>query len=382
MNDVERNNDRNVARRVFVADYALPTPDRDSGSVRMFNLLMLLREQGFKITFASMGLEARQPYLADLQGRGVECLYRPYEHSIQQHLRRRGEEYDLVILSRLETAAELQAYAFRWCRRAKVVFDTVDLHFQRLEREADVRDDARLRRLAERQRTEELKLVEQANLTLVVSEVEGAYLAETVPDAKVRVLSNIHQIKGCRVPFERRRDILFIGGFAHPPNTDAVVYFCAEVLPRILIKLPNARFLVVGADPPVQIRCLASDQVKVLGHVHGIEGYLSNCRLSVAPLRFGAGVKGKINQSLAHGLPVVATPLAVEGMFLKHEESVMVADDAVAFADAVVRLYEDPNLWRRLSAAGLVTTEQYFSLDAARAGIKEMLSVCNIAPLP
>jgi glycosyltransferase involved in cell wall biosynthesis len=367
--------ERDVSIRVLVVDYALPAADRDSGSLRMFNLLLLLLEQGFKVTFASVGLEARQPYLSKLQGVGVECLYKPYEHSIQAHLRRRGGVYDLVILSRFDTAAELQDAARRWCRRAKIVFDTVDLHFQRLAREAEVRGDARLQRLASRKRSEELRLMVDADMTLVVSEVERAYVVNAARTATVRVLSNIHEVKGCQAPFAARRDILFIGGFGHPPNADAVQFFCDAVFPRVQAQVPDARLLVIGAEPPPDILRLASDRVKILGHVPVLEHYLNTCRLSVAPLRFGAGVKGKINQSLAYGLPVVATTVAVEGMFLEQGQSVLVADDPKAFADAVVKLYRDESLWQQLSRGGVVVAEEHFSFNAARAAVAGLLSV-------
>ena len=365
---------RQISRRIFIADYALPAPDRDSGSVRMFNLLLLLLERGFSITFASVGLEAREPYLSNLQGSGVQCLYKPYEHSIQEHLRRRGSYYDLVILSRFATAAELHDCARRYCRRARIVFDTVDLHFQRLAREAEIRGDARLRKLADRKRSEELRLIAQSDTALVVSEVEREYLAHAAPTATVRVLSNIHEVKGCQTPFAARRDILFVGGFAHPPNEDAVAFFCEAVLPHVQAALPGARFLVIGADPPSAILQLASENVQILGQVPDIAPYLNACRLSVAPLRFGAGVKGKINQSLAHGLPVVATTLAVEGMFLEHGHSVLVADNEQAFAEAVVTLYADRELWLKLSRNGLAVAERCFSLDAARVALESVLS--------
>ena len=370
----ERDDRRSGFKRAFFSDFAIPAPDRDSGSLRLVNLFSILQEQGYEITFASMGLEARQPYLGDLQKRGVECLYRPYEDSIEEHLRRQGARYDLVVLSRLETAAELMHSARRWCPHARILFDTVDLHFQRVEREGTVRNESRIRRIARRVKKQELALVAQADTTLVVSETERGLLAVEAPGADVRVVSNIHRIPGSQEPFPHRRDILFIGGFAHPPNTDAVLFFCQDVLPRIWYELPDVGFFVIGSDPPPEVERLASNQVRVLGYVPDVEPHLSKCRLSVAPLRFGAGIKGKINQSLAHGLPVVATSMAAEGMFLKDGESVLIADGAQEFADAVVRLYLDEALWNKVSAGGLAVMERHFGFEAARKSIKALLA--------
>jgi len=361
-------------KHAFVVDYALPAPDRESGSFRLVNLLSILQEEGFAITFASMGLEARQPYLSDLQRQGIECLYRPYEDSIQEHLRRMGARYDLVILCRVATAAELMRSARRWCPRAMIVFDTVDLHFQRLAGEAAVRRDAGMERLAARVKRQELDLIAKADTTFVVSTAEKALLSVEAPGADVRIVSNIHPLPGSARRFEERSDILFVGGFAHPPNRDAVLFFCEEVFPRVCAVLPGVRFLVIGSDPPVEVTRLNSDRVQILGYVPDMDPYLDNCRMSVAPLRFGAGVKGKINQSLAYGLPVVATSVAAEGMFLVDGESALIADDTRGLADAVVRLYGDEDLWNRLSRGGLAVMEEHFSIASARKALIELLA--------
>jgi glycosyltransferase involved in cell wall biosynthesis len=349
------------------------TPDKESGSLRMVNLFAILQELGFKVTFAASNLEAPEPYVSDLQQRGVEVLYRPYVRSVEKHLKACGDGYDLVMLSRADTAARLMGAARRHCPNARIVFDTVDLHFLREMRLAQLTGDTTTRSVAERRKREELDLIAQADTTLVVSAVERDLLAQEAPRADVRVVSNIHRIFGSRRGFSERRDIFFIGAFAHPPNTDAVLWFCREIFPRILAREPDIRFSVIGADPPAQVQALASDAVHILGYVPDVSGFFDGCRLSVAPLRYGAGVKGKVNQSLAHGLPVVATSQASEGMFLRDGESVLVADEPQGFADAVLRLYRDQVLWERLSAAGLDVMENHFSFAAARRALSELV---------
>jgi glycosyltransferase involved in cell wall biosynthesis len=320
-----------------------------------------------------MALEARQPYLSHLQHRGIECLYRPYAGSIPEHLRKRGADYDVVILSRLDTAAELLSSVRQFCPHAKLIFDTVDLHFLRQTRQAALRDDARMKRLAAATKNAELKLIRESDITLVVSATEKTYLEQCIPEATVRVLSNIHHVPGSCAGFIERQGILFIGGFSHPPNTDAVSWFVEDIFPLVLSALPKVQVYVIGADPPAHVRRLANDHIQILGYVPDVEPYLRGCRLSVAPLRFGAGVKGKINQSLSYGLPVVATTIGVEGMCLADEESVLVADDARSFSDAIVRLYEDAELWLKLSRAGAEVMERHFSFDAARRALSEIL---------
>lgn len=371
--NLEQVKERNVRRRAFVVDNYMVMPDRESGSLRMINLFAILQEMGFKVTFAAANLEAPQPYVSDLQRRGVECLYRPYVKSLANHLKQQGDGYDLVLLSRADAAASVMPAARRHCRNAKVVFDTVDLHFLREARLAELSGNMATRRLAERRKQQELGLIDQADATLVVSEVERQLLAHEIPNAELHLLSNIHQIFRGATPLAERRDILFIGAFAHPPNTDAVRWLAGEILPLIHAELPDLCCHVIGADPPAQIRALAGERLEIHGYVPDVAPFFDGCRLSVAPLRYGAGVKGKVNQSLAHGLPVVVTSQAAEGMFLRDGESALIADDAGAFATAVVRLYQDEPLWNRLSVGGLEVMERHFSFAAAKRSLERLI---------
>ena len=300
-------------------------------------------------------------------------LYRPHVHSVRRHLAAKGSLYDLVVLSRADTAAAFLDVARRYCPRARVVFDTVDLHFLREMRLAGFTGDKSTRVMAERRKGQELGLIARADTTLVVSPVEQQLLRQEVPDADVRVVSNVHRIYGSRRSYADRRDVLFIGAFAHPPNTDAILWFCREIFPLVLHREPDMQLLVIGAEPPRDVKELGSGQIQILGHVPDVSSLFDSCRVSVAPLRYGAGVKGKVNQSLAYGLPVVATSQAIEGMFLEDGESVLVADQPRAFADQLIRVYRDQLLWERLSAGGVDVMEAHFSFAAARRALIELI---------
>jgi glycosyltransferase involved in cell wall biosynthesis len=371
--NLEHTKERWVRRRAFVVDNYMVTPDKEAGSLRMTNLFAILQEMGFKVTFAAANLEAPEPYVSQLQGRGIEVLYRPYIRSVKRHLAAHGSLYDLVILSRADAAAAVMRHVRRFCPNAKVIYDTVDLHFLREQRMAALTGDGAAHRMAAQRQRQELDLVDQADVTLVVSDAELQILKAERPEARVHRVSTIHRIPGAGAPFEVRRDILFIGAFAHPPNTDAVRWLASEILPRVRAELPELVCHVIGADPPADIRALAGPGLRLHGYVPDVAPFFDQCRLSVAPLRYGAGVKGKVNQSLAHGLPVVVTSQAAEGMYLADGESALIADEAPAFAAAVVRLYSDAALWGRLSAAGLEVMQAHFSFEAARAALAEVV---------
>jgi glycosyltransferase involved in cell wall biosynthesis len=360
-------------RQVLVIDALTPQPDHDSGSVRLVNLMRLLHEEGAHVVFLPANRAHAGHYTEALQQLGVEAWYAPFARRAPAWLSEHGPRFDTVLLCRHYVASEMLPLLRRHAPQARILFDSVDLHYLREQRAAQLAGDATLMRAAQRTRSAELAVIAGADTTLVVSETERALLAVDAPGANVEVLSNLHRVAGPGQPFTARHDLVFVGGFRHPPNVDAVRWFVAEVLPKIRSRLPEVRFHCIGSDTPADIRALDQhDGVVVHGHVSDIAPYMDGGRVAIAPLRFGAGVKGKINLSMAHGQPVVATSCAVEGMHLTDGSDVLVADDAETFAAQVVRLYGDRELWERLSASGLDNVRRHFSLDAARETVRRL----------
>ena len=359
-------------KRVLIIDATTPMPDHDSGSLRMVNLMRVLGDLGCQTSFMPENRVFVERYTPALQALGVEVLYAPYAQDPVKFLRERGSEFDLVILSRHYVAAPFAGLVRLYAPQARLVFDTVDLHYLREQRAADLSGDAALARTAASTRAQELKLIRDSDVTLVVSPVEQALLARDAPGARVDVLSNVHEVHGCKRSFAERADLVFVGGFQHPPNVDAVEWFVREVFEGVRAEIPGVRFHVIGSRVPASIQALAGEHVVVHGFVEDIMPFMDGCRISVAPLRYGAGVKGKVNMAMSCGLPVVATPIAVEGMHVVVGDDVLVAEDAAAFADAVVRLYRDEALWELLSTNGLANVERHFSFDAARAAVETL----------
>jgi GT2 family glycosyltransferase/glycosyltransferase involved in cell wall biosynthesis len=366
--------DRGRRGRVLIVDAFTPRPDRDAGSLRMFNLTQILLQLGFKVTLVPADLAFDGEYTRELQRRGVEVLHHPFVSVLARYLRRHADSYDLIILSRAVVAGRFMEITRKAARRAKIIFDTVDLHHLREMREAELKNDAALMRKAEQRRADELRYMTLADCTLVVSAYEAELLAKTAPGIRVRIVSLIHDVHGLTAPFAERDGIMFLGGYRHPPNVDAATWLVTEILPRLHARVPGVTLHLIGPDAPESIRALGGEHVVVAGFVPDIEPYFRRCRLSVAPLRFGAGVKGKINSSLSHGVPVVATSLAIEGMHLVAGKEALVADDADGFAAAVAQLYSDEQLWQTLSRAGIDLTERHFSFAAARTAVIALLA--------
>ncbi len=370
----ELERDRWAKRRVLVIEACMVTPDQDAGSVRMMAIVELLTALRCKVTFVADNLEHRQPYVGQLQQEGVEVLFHPYVRSIADLLSKRGPEFDIIMIARHYIAVKHVDAARVFAPKALVVFDTVDLHFLRTERQAELDGSALTRAAADAKREEELGLIRKSDVTLVVSTFEQELLARLVPEARVLVLATIQEQQPEGKPFAEREGLVFIGGFQHPPNTDAVLWYASEVLPHVRTALPGVKTYIVGSKVPANVRALAADDFVVTGFVPDITPHFTGCRLSIVPLRYGAGVKGKINLAMSYGLPVVATSPSIEGMSLTPDEDVLVADDPKAFADAIARLYHDEALWRRLAAGGRKNIETHFSRNVARRAITRLIA--------
>jgi glycosyltransferase involved in cell wall biosynthesis len=226
-------------------------------------------------------------------------------------------------------------------------------------------------------RQDELALIRKADVTLVVSHTEKELLERLEPQARVMVLSNIHEPKEGGKPFEERDGLLFIGGFRHPPNTDAMIWYGTEVLPLIRHRLPGVKTYVIGGDLPLTLKRLAADDFIFTGYVPDVTAYLLGCRLSISPLRYGAGVKGKVNQAMSYGLPVVATSPSIEGMRLTAGADVLVGDSPEAFADAVARAYSERQLWHTLAEGGRENVRTHFSREAALRALTRLLALSS-----
>ncbi len=373
----ELEHDRGAQMRVLVIDACMLTPDHDAGSMRMQAILEILTSLRCKVTFVADNLEYRQPYVSQLQQRGVEVLFHPYAGSIAELLAQRSSEFDIVVMSRHYVAVKHLDAVRSFVPNALVVFDTVDLHFLRTERQAELEGSALARAAARSKRDEELALIRKADVTLVVSPFEQALLADLVPDARVMVLSTIHELLSSGKPFAEREGLVFIGGFQHPPNTDAVLWYAREILPRVREALPGAKTYIVGSKVPANVRALAAEDFIVTGYVPDVTSYFTGCRASIAPLRYGAGVKGKINLAMSYGLPVVATTPSIEGMHLKAGDDVLIGDDPASFAAEIVRVYQDEALWQKLAAGGRDNIRKHFSRDVARSTITRLIALAR-----
>lgn len=364
--------DRYYKKHVFVIDSYAPTPDRDAGSLRMYRILQTLLAMGCKVTFAAESFGYHPKYSSMIRKLGVELICHPYVQEMDQFLMDHGVSFDAVIISRRDVAAQHMTSVKKYCTNAKVIFDTVDLHFVRESREKDIQNDEPSNTWHSESMAYELSLASQADEVWVVSEAEKELLAEIAPCLSVNVVSLVHDVLPASKGFEEREGLLFIGSFSHPPNIDAMRFYFEKIHPQVREKLGPVKFYVIGANPPKELNRWVKEfsEVELTGYVEDIRPYFEKVRMSVAPLRYGAGIKGKINSSMSFGVPVITTSIGAEGMGLKHQHNAMLANDGIDFADAIVELYGNEELWHEISNNGYENIEASFSFDKVKAALQ------------
>lgn len=370
----ELEKERAVQRRVLFVDKCTPTPNEDAGSVVVVEILKAMVDVGCKVTFVPEDNFAHvgEPTRA-LQRLGIEPIYHPAYSRMASFVAARKDPFDVVFLHRFEVGEKHLDLLRRRYPGARVLFLNADLHSLRELREAELSGDAAALAAAHRTRDREMIVVSKVDVALVHSEYERDLLQAACPGKEIVLFPLVHDPAEVVAPLAGREGLCFVGGFRHPPNVDAIRWFVESAWPRVLEAVPDARLHIVGSHMPQDIRALGQvPGVRAVGFVEDLDAFLSNRRVTIAPLRYGAGAKGKVAASLAQGVPVVCTSVATEGMLLEPGD-VLADDEPDALADHVIALLRDDALWDRLSKAGLDYARRVTSRSSARERLRAVL---------
>jgi len=362
--------DSKVKTLLVIDDY-VPYYDKSSGSKRLFELLKLFREIGFNVIFFPEDGKATLPYYDDLKRMDIEVLISTPAVKNIALLKQRLDTIDYAWISR---PALNHKYQKLLRRKTKTIFDTVDLHYLRMLRQAENHNDSKLKKKALKTKKLELGLAVSSNATIVVTEIEKNILAEE-GIKNVTVIPNVHETVQIlnQVPFPERKGLLFIGGYKHDPNIDAVKWLINDIMPMVWHKLGDIPVYLLGSDPSAEVLALASEKVIVPGYLNDVSSYFLNSRVFIAPLRYGAGMKGKIGQSLEFGLPIVSTAIGLEGMNLTDGLNVLSADNSLEFSRKIILLYNNEELWSKINKAAYDSIQSY-SPENVKAQLKELFT--------
>ena len=363
-------------RRALVIDGFTPTPDRDAASLDVYWFMRILLGLGYEVTFVPAFSTAHAGrYTDDLRALGIVCPVAPVLNSARDFVAAEGSTFDLVALYRITVAADLVDLVRQHAPKAKLVFNTVDLHFLRDQRQAEVSGQLQAFVEAKRREEKELAVIRAADAAVLLSDFEYDYVGRHAPGAHRVFIPLAMPVPGRLAPYEGRAGVLFVGGFAHAPNVDAVHFLCGTIWPLVRRLLPDAKLFVVGANPPAGIAAYhaPSAGVEIKGFVEDLTELYRSARVAVAPLRYGAGLKGKVVASLAAGLPCVVTSVGGEGMPGGGAKGIEIADDPAEFARAIVDIHSSAERWTRMSDAGTAYARKNFSVEAVGAQVQAML---------
>ncbi len=365
-----------TAGNLLIIAHTFPLPDLDGSSQRTLRLLQMLRELGWAITFLSVGRDFHPTYVARreeacrlLTDAGVEAVG---PAAPLAYLQAHGARFDAIMLAVVPGESDFVPQLRRAAPNARLLFDTIELTFVSMARAAQLRRSERLMQQSRAVQSAQLRIAAAADLTFVVTEEEAGLLHRLCPSARVGVISNIHNVCSDPPGPQHRRDLLFVGNFVHMPNRDAAQHFAADIWPQVRNHLPDAVVRLVGL-PIAEIESLAAPDVVVTGHVADLAPLYAQSRAAIAPLRFGAGIKGKVLEAMGYGLPVVMTPVAAEGIGARDGEDALIAGTPAAFAEAIVALHSDDLLWQRLARNGRTLVENRFTYDVVKRSLDELL---------
>jgi GT2 family glycosyltransferase/SAM-dependent methyltransferase len=365
-------------KSVLVVDTTTPTPDRDSGSIDTFNKLMFLKNYGFKVTFIPLHNFAKiNGYTKNLQKIGIKCVYHPYfnKDNIKNFFKNPNNSFDLILVNREENFNTFHSLKKKYFLNSKLWLHNVDLNFIRLTRQARVEKNFQLIKYAKKIKLSEILNNKNADISTVVSNFEKDYFQKKKIQCELLPLfreKNKEKIK----TFKQRQGIVFVAGFNHLPNQDALVYFLDEILPLLNKSLPDVKFSVLGNNLPNKLKkkIYENRNCNYFENLSNIEldNTLNEHKIGIAPLRYGAGIKGKIVTYIANDLPFIASNIALEGMNISNQKQFLYNSN-LDFVQKIIQLYTDEDLYSKVKKEISILYDQNFSEEIYTSRFKYIL---------
>ena len=362
---------------LLMIDHYVPHYDKDAGSRTVFQYLKLFTEKGFNVKFLGDNFYRHEPYTTALQQLGVEVLYgQRYAKEWKKWIKQNSSHIRYVFLNRPHISCKYIDFV-KENTKARVVYYGHDLHFLREKRGYEITGDIEAKKASEKWKNKEIVLMQKADVVYYPSFIEVEEIESIDPFINVKAIKayifNSFPIK--KFDFKRRKDILFVGGFGHPPNIDAVIWFAREVFPKVLEYDDTIHFIIVGSNPTEEVKSLQSSNIIVKGFVTDDElnAIYESSRIDIVPLRYGAGIKGKVIEGMRQGIPIVTTSVGAEGIE-NSEDVLIIKDTAEELAKEIVSLYNDEGLLENISMKEQKYVLENYSKEAAWSIISQDFS--------
>jgi GT2 family glycosyltransferase len=371
--------DKSADRKtVLVIDHYVPQFDKDAGSKATFQYLQVLVSLGLNVKFIGDNFNREEPYTTVLQQMGIEVLYGvKYMRNWKEWIVDNADHLDFVILSRPHISENYIDFIRKYTN-AKILYIGHDLHYLREQRQYEIEKNPKLLKSSAKWKKREMSLFSKSDVILTFSDVEQNIIRALNQNYKVEtiLLNNFNDPAVAIDSFKERNNLLFIGGFMHKPNADAVLWFCKEIFPLVQKQIPGITFIVAGSFPPQEVLDLQSDAIQIKGYIseQELNDLYKSVKIAVIPLRYGAGVKGKTVEALYNGLPIVSTGIGIEGMPGNHG-FLQAFDEPQAFATELISLYTNELALQQASMDGINYINQNFTRAAAANKMKHLLGL-------
>ena len=357
-------------KRILVFDRFVPNFDKDAGSRCSYMYLKIFQKIGLVVTFIGDDFKKYEPYTSFLEQLGIEVLYGDiYLSNIYKWLNENLNNFDFVFLQRPSIAIKY-IDLIKKNFIGKIFYYAHDLQYIRLYREYKITQNNDTLKASEFWKNKEIEIFSKVDVGYVVGSYEQKTIHEKFNDKTIRnipIYIYEKNLTNISKDFSKRKDLIFVGSFLHSPNKDGILWFTKEIYPLVLDNYSKMVLHIIGSNMTIEIKELESENIKVYDSIsdEDLKSLYQKCRIAIAPLRFGAGVKGKIVEAAYYQIPIITTSIGAEGLD-NTLGAILVEDSPIKMAKLINSIYFDYEKLKKISSLEKLFIEKYFTFEKAK----------------
>ncbi len=365
--------------KILIISAKIPMPDRASGDLRFFTLLDQLRDLSDLTICAhaldqqrhEIGTKETNKYLNLLKKTNIQLGNKDVLSTLKEN------SFDVVIFEFYHYFTRYIDYVRLYQPNTPVIIDSVDIHYKRFFSKAKLTKNPEDQLLAEITKKAELEAYRDSDMVLCVTNDDQSELNKELRDLPTFIIPNIHKLPKPTEKMGVLNKLLFVGSFDHEPNIDAMLYFCRDIMPLVLKQAPFVSLDIIGPNPPTALLNLQNNAIKVHGRVEKLTPYYHKADIALAPLRFGAGMKGKVGEAMSYSLPIVCSSIGAEGFGVSHGNQLLIADDPDSFSLAILSFINRPEFAHKIGQTGYRFVRDNYSIDSNKVRLAKLMILIN-----